>query len=259
MIRLHFLTWGRGEPLILLHGLFGSADNWATVGRNLAERFQVFALDQRNHGQSPHVPEMSYPLLAEDVVDFMDQHKLRRAHLLGHSMGGKTAMSFALRHPNRVGGLIVVDIAPRAYEPRHQKFLQAMLGLRLSDYASRAEIDAALERSIPEKAVRQFLLKSVARQEGGFGWKLNLPALQENYARLNEALQGGGTFGGPALFVTGGLSDYVQAFDHSQIRALFPAADFRSIPGVGHWVHAEAPREFLDRVAKFLADAPRFC
>jgi pimeloyl-ACP methyl ester carboxylesterase len=240
-------------PLVILHGLFGASDNWHTMGRRLGERFEVLALDQRNHGQSPHSPEMDYPIMARDVAEFIQGRGIRRAHVLGHSMGGKTAMELALAFPELVEKLVVVDMAPRAYSPHHGEIFSGLLGLDLAAYQTRAEVEAALAPTIADKAVRQFLLKNLTRgAAGSFQWKLNLKDICANYGRLSEALAPGRAFERPALFIRGGASRYVRDEDERMIRELFPQAEIKTIAGAGHWIHAEAPEEFLRLVSEFL-------
>lgn len=251
-MQLHFQTYGRGEPLIILHGLLGSLDNWHSTSQKLAEHFQVWAVDQRNHGHSPHSPEMSYAIMAEDIRDFMQAHGVARAHLLGHSMGGKTAMQLALLHPKRVTKLIVADIAPRAYSPRHDRMLAGLLALDPAAFASRHEMEAALAPWVADLATRRFLLKNVARAGGGFQWRIGLREIHRNYGRLGAALTGERPFAGPALFLRGEQSDYLRETDLPLIRALFPRAQMRTIPHSGHLLHAENPAAFLEAVMGFL-------
>ena len=168
-MQLHFRSYGDGEPLIILHGLFGSLDNWHSMSVKLAAPFQVFAVDQRNHGASPHSPEMSYPIMADDLEEFLQSQGLARAYVMGHSMGGKTAMQFALRYPHRVERLVVVDIAPRVYSPLHARILEALLALDLASFKTRKQVEDALASAIPELGTRQFLLKNLTRgAEGHF-------------------------------------------------------------------------------------------
>ena len=253
-MQLHFETYGQGLPLIILHGLFGSLDNWKPMSRKLGEYFHVFALDQRNHGRSPHSHEMSYALMVDDLVGFMRANRLRSAHVLGHSMGGKTAMQFALRFPACVEKLVVVDISPGAYPPLHRHILDALSSLDLASFRNRGQMDKALAPSIPESALRQFLLKNVARAPGGaFHWRINLPGIRGNYDRLGAALPvGGAPFDKPALFLRGGESDYLRDQDIVLVRQLFPRAQLRAIPHAGHWVHVHAPEPFLRAVLEFL-------
>jgi pimeloyl-ACP methyl ester carboxylesterase len=240
--------------MILLHGLFGSLNNWHTLAGKLGERYHVYSPDQRNHGQSPHSDAMSYPLLAEDLLEFMRDQGIPPAHVLGHSMGGKTAMEFALQHPGMVDRLIVVDIAPREYESAHDNLLDAMESVDLSRYRSRTEIDRALEKRIPDLRVRQFVLTNLKRRVGGlYEWKVNLPALRSNIAEMGKAQRASAPFSGPTLFLAGGTSQYLRASDRPSILELFPLASFSTIPHAGHWVHADAPEEFLRIVVGFLS------
>jgi esterase len=252
-MQLHFQTWGRGEPLIILHGLFGSLENWQTIGRRLGEHFHVFALDQRNHGQSPHVPGMSYPAMANDVAGFIRGRALGEAHLLGHSMGGKTAMEAALRYPALVRTLIVADIAPRAYAPRHEKILNALLNLPLACFRSRKEMEDALAPAIPNLQVRQFLLKNVVGVAPKFRWRIGLHQVAADYDRLTDPVSAKGTFDKPCLFVRGEHSDYLTEKDFPEIRRHFPQAKLRTIPDTGHWLHAEAPEPFVRELLQFLS------
>ena len=193
--------------------------------------------------------------MAEDLAEFMQTHHLAEAHILGHSMGGKTAMQFAFLYPGYVRRLVVVDIAPRMYAPQHKQILEAMLSLDLAHFTDRKQIEKALEPQIPELALRRFLIKSVARlPSGGFVWKLNLEGINTHYDKLNAKLTWDRPFEKPTLFVRGEKSDYIEESDEALIRRLFPAAEFRTIKGAGHWVHAEAPEVFVDTVLGFLSD-----
>lgn len=250
---LNHKVYGEGPPLIILHGLFGSLENWHYISGQLSDRFQVIAVDQRNHGRSPHHPQMNYRVLAEDIRQLIEQRGIQSANVLGHSMGGKAAMRLTLDHPECVLRLVVVDIAPRQYEPSHRHILEALRGLELSRFQTRLEMDEALAGAIPEPAVRQFLLKSVSRDEHGFRWRMNLEALAANYSEITAGLVAGKSSDIPALFVSGEQSDYIRPEDHALIRGLFPRATFRVIPGAGHWVHAESPAAFLQSVIDFLA------
>ena len=254
MIQLHHTALGSGDPLVVLHGLLGSHQNLLPVCRTFAEHFHVFAIDQRNHGHSPHHDEMRYSAMADDIARFMDRHQLAAAHVLGHSMGGKTAMQFALNHPDRVRRLIVVDMAPRACGPRFAKLLDVLRELRLEDFKSRREADQALAAAVPEESLRLFLLKNLSPDgHGGYRWRINLSGIAGNYNNLREAIHCGVPFAGATLFLLGGDSDYVGESDRAEIHRLFPAAQFTSIAGAGHWVHAEKPVEFGATVLKFLA------
>ena len=253
-MQLHFQTCGHGAPLLILHGLFGSLQNWQTISHGLSEHFQVFAIDQRNHGASPHSPEMNYRVMAEDVLEFLESQSLECASLLGHSLGGKTAMMFSLLYPQRVDKLICADIAPRAYPPYHNQILEALIALDPSAYRNRADVETALAPAIPEKVVRRFLLMNLSHDpNGGCSWKLNLHAIQKNYSRLNEALPVDRACDRPTLFLRGQASDYILDTDWPLIQRLFPRAELATIPAAGHWLHADAPEPFLDAVRNFLA------
>jgi pimeloyl-ACP methyl ester carboxylesterase len=252
-MQLHFQSYGEGPPLIILHGLFGSLENWHSISQKLAADFRVFAVDQRNHGRSAHAADMSYQSMAQDLKEFVTSQQLSEVNLLGHSMGGKTAMSFALNYPDRVERLIVADIAPRAYPPHHSEILTALLSLDLSSFKNRKDMEAHLAPLIPDLATRQFLLKNVKRDSAGaFYWQMNLTAIHRNYDRLNEALSSQQPFAKPTLFIRGDRSDYIRDEDLASIRRLFPKAELYEIPGAGHWVHVDAPEAFLRKVREFL-------
>ncbi len=252
-------AYGSGPPLLILHGLLGSGGNWHTLSRTVfGQAFHVFALDLRNHGRSPHSDVFDYPTMAADVVAFMDRQGLARAHVLGHSMGGKTAMYLATLHPERVDRLVVVDMAPKAYPARHGPILEALQAVRPADYPDRAAIDAALARYLPSVPIRQFLLKNLTLdpETKTYRWQMNLDAIVRHYERLNEALPATAVFEGPALFVRGERSDYILDGDEALITQHFPQARLVTIPGAGHWVHADAPEAFAGAVMEFLQEPP---
>lgn len=244
---------GEGDPLIVVHGLFGSLENLGGVTQRLSDQWQVHALDLRNHGRSPHAETMSYPEMAGDILRYMDQQKLDSASLLGHSMGGKTVMEVALSDPDRVSRLIVADIAPVAYPPHHDAIIDGLTGLDLDAITTRGEADKALATSVEITAVRQFLLKNLLRtDEGGFRWRLNLDAIKRQYASIAAAPTAQGPYAGPTLFIKGGESDYIQDSQRAAVAALFPAAQMRIISGTGHWLHAEKPDIFATLCQRFL-------
>lgn len=248
-------TYGSaGPPLVILHGFLGESGNWHTLARTaFAPHFRVYALDARNHGRSPHTDDFSYEAMAEDVRAFLDAEGLDDAFLLGHSMGGKTAMQFALTHPERTQALVVADMAPHAYPPGHDDILEALNGLDPGRLASRQEADDALTAGIPDWRVRQFLLKNlVARKEGGYRWAFNLPVLTARSSEVARGLEAAVPYAGPALFVRGGTSRYVRDQDVPGIERLFPAAQIVTLPETGHWMHAEAPEAFAGLVLDFL-------
>jgi len=253
MLKLNAKTFGQGPALIVLHGLFGSLDNWVTLARQWAEHFSVFLVDQRNHGRSPHHEEWSYGVMAEDLAHFMEEQGIRQAHLLGHSMGGKTVMRFALDHPERVDHLIVADMGVKPYPPHHRAIIEALQRVDLSQVRSRQEADEQLKAGITEAGIRQFLLKSLGRnEEKQLAWRFNLPVIAQHYEEVLAPIEGHGAFDGPALFLSGGRSPYVKTEDHGLIRAMFPQAQFEVIPEAGHWLHAEAPVAFSRQLLRFL-------
>lgn len=253
-MELHFEASVKGEPLIILHGLFGSLDNWRSISATLSSKFTVFALDQRNHGGSAHAAEMDYLLMAQDVVEFLDKRGFSQSHVLGHSMGGKTAMQLALSYPNRVNKLIVADIAPRPYPPWHEKMITGMLGLDLEHLDSRAQMEAALAPDVPDLPTRRFLLKSVVRKPGnGFAWRMGLEQIQANYLRLTQAVFAGEPFQKPALFIRGAHSDYVLETDFPEIQRLFPQAEIKTLPDAEHLLHIQNPQQFVGLVTEFLS------
>ena len=252
-MQLHFSEFGSGEPLIVLHGLLGSHQNLLPACRKFAEHFHVFALDQRNHGHSPHEDVMNYEVMAQDVIELMDAHQLDTAHVLGHSMGGKTAMQLALHHPARVNKLVVADMSPRTAPPRFDKLLRALGELHVDEFKTRQEADHALAPSVPEQTLRQFVLKNlVPNEQGGYRWRNNLAGITASYSNLREAIHNAIPFTGNACFILGGDSDYVRDADKAEIHQLFPSVQFVTIAGAGHWVHAAKPVEFAEAVMKFL-------
>lgn len=253
-MRLHSERYGAGPPLLILHGLFGSLENWRSLSKAFGQAFTVFALDQRNHGRSPQSAEFTYPAMAEDLREFLADHALPAASLLGHSMGGKTAMQFATTYPELVDKLVVVDIAPRAYPPEHHHILAALSALDLKTLRSRQDADTRLAGAIPDVALRQFLLKNLVRDAAGtFRWRINLDGLRGGYAEILKAVLPHRPFEKPTLFVRGGNSAYIRTEDTALITSLFPHAHIVTIPHAGHWVHADAPQEFVRIVQEFLA------
>ena len=251
-MELHFEVAGHGEPLVILHGLFGSLENWRPMSKRLAQHFKVFALDQRNHGQSPHSLEMDYLLMARDVRDVLGVHALNDSFVLGHSMGGKTAMQLALSYPGLVRKLVVVDMSPRGDSGRHETMIAGMRSLDLPRYQSRKEIETALATAVPDLSTRQFLLKNVARRPvGGFSWKIGLEEIHQNYSNLTKAIDYTAPFTKPAVFIRGETSDYLTQADWPLILRLFPNAALQNIPRAGHLVHVENPDAFFTSVVNF--------
>ncbi len=252
-MELNYKKLGEGQPIIILHGVFGTLDNWQTFGKKLADDgYKVFLVDQRNHGNSPHSDEFSYPAMAEDIKNFIDRHNLRNPVILGHSMGGKAALFFAVTYPELFEKLIVVDIAPKAYPNRHDTIIKAFSAVDIENIQSRNEADEQMQPYIAEMGIRQFLLKNLKRTDSGFAWKLNLSAIRDNLNNIMEGLPADKTTDKPILFVRGGKSDYINDEDEQVIKKQFPNAKTVTVSNAGHWVHAEQPGPLHDAVTGFL-------
>lgn len=250
---LHSLVIGTGEPLIILHGFLGMGDNWKTLANKFGLDYEVHLVDQRNHGRSFHEDDFSYELLVEDLLNYLNHHQLEKVSILGHSMGGKTAMLFAVEHPERIKKLIVADIAPKFYPPHHQYILDALNDVDFKKVSSRTEIDEILRRHIPENGIRQFLLKNVYRvSKNELAYRFNLEVLEENIDEIGVALPPRTFYEGPVLFLKGALSGYITDQDTNLIESHFPDSQIVTIERASHWLHAENPIDFYDNVAEFL-------
>jgi len=256
-VRLAAIDYGAGPPVAILHGLFGSGRNWAGIAQRLAVHRQVIALDLRNHGASPWADTMGYAEMAEDVRATLEALGHRRYALIGHSMGGKSAMLEALGHGEEVERLVVVDIAPVAYKPGLLVYARAMRALDLAAIGRRAEADARLAPFVGDAAARAFLLQNLVFDGGQARWRLNLAAIERAMPGLAgfPPIPPGAAYRGPALFLSGGHSDYLRSEHEPEIRRLFPDARIARIADAGHWLHAEQPQAFLDIVEPFLAGA----
>lgn len=243
---------GAHPPLLVAHGLFGSARNWGAIARRLAHDRQVVTVDMRNHGDSPRSPEHSYLAMAGDLAETVAAHG-GRADVLGHSMGGKAAMMLALTEPSLVNRLVVADIAPVEYGHSQMPYVRAMQAVDLSAVNRRSDADAGLAAHVPEPSLRAFLLQSLAVEEGRARWKLNLEALAAQMPAIMTFPAVQASFGGPTLFLTGARSDYVRPEHWPRIRTLFPAARHETLAAAGHWLHADAPAAFVAAVGGFLA------
>lgn len=242
-----------GEPLIVMHGLFGSARNWQMLVKRFAGRRHVFALDMRNHGGSPWSDEMDYPAMAADVAKFIEDRGWSRAALLGHSMGGKAAMTLALTRPELVSRLIVTDIAPVRYTHTHAPYIVAMQAANLAGASRRHEVDAQLTHAVPVATLRAFLMQNLVMEGGKFAWRINLDAIGGAMdALIGFPDLGAAQYPGPALFIGGGASDYITEAQRPAIYAHFPAARIDIMESAGHWVHAEWPDAFAERVEAFI-------
>lgn len=252
---LYSHSLGKGPDLIILHGLFGSGDNWRSVAKALSERYHVHCLDLPNHGQSPWTDQLDYPTLAAAVSHWIAAKKINHASLIGHSMGGKTAMQLALSGDcNWLQRLVIVDIAPRDYPPHHQDIFAALDAIDLSAFSDRRGVEAALmEHGVHNLGIRQFLLKSLYRNDTGkLAWRFNLTLLQRDYQGIAKAPDFSAPYTGPTLFIKGMDSDYIRRDDQAAIEQRFPNAQAKLIEGAGHWPHAEKTRAFMRILDGFL-------
>ncbi len=251
-MNLFYREYGAGQPIVIMHGIFGSSDNWLTQAKILSEKYRVILVDLRNHGQSPKDDAFDYQVMVSDMEQFMQDLQLKDPIVIGHSMGGKVAMNFAVAHPDKLSRLIVVDISPRPYNLEHYVILDGLNAIPIDTLASRNEADEILVPFVPEADVRQFLLKNLQRKpEGGFAWKLNLPVITKNLPKIGYDLQFKGTFDKPTLFIRGGRSKYVRGEDMARIQEVFPLAQLETLD-TGHWVQAEKPQEFVKVVMDWL-------
>ena len=251
---LHSQILGKGNPFVILHGFLGMSDNWKTLGTRFSESgYQVHLVDQRNHGRSFHSDEFSYEIMVEDLKSYCNEHDLQDIVLLGHSMGGKTAMQFAVTYPEMVSKLIVADIAPKAYPPHHQYILKALSSLDFTKIKTRSEGEDVLSQYIDEESIRLFLLKNLYRKnKTEFGLRLNLPVLTEKIDEVGVALPENSSYKGDVLFLSGEKSGYIERMDEMLIKKHFTNPAIKTISNAGHWLHAENPEEFYDYCMEFL-------
>ena len=266
-MKLFYREFGQGFPLIILHGLYGSSDNWVSVGKELGVHARVILVDQRNHGQSPHFNEHNYNVLSNDLFELFDNLQIEKANLIGHSMGGKVAMHFTIDHPEKISSLVVVDIAPWSYldennssnqlDTEHHQILKGLLSIPINTISTRTEADEKLSYFVKSEKVRQFLLKNLKREnDGSFSWRFNLPVIASNISLLLEGIN-------PAnkeiqskiktLFIKGEQSNYIPNNRLEDIKKIFPESKLVTIANTGHWVHAEKPAAFLMEINLFLS------
>lgn len=265
MAILNFKKYGEGEPIIIMHGLYGSSDNWVSIARALMDNFSVYLLDLRNHGTSPHYERHSYDNMVEDLVNFMDNQQIYSAILMGHSMGGKVAMFFSAAFPERVKKMLVVDISPRTYQiekgdlqfEEHSNILSALAKLDVAAIKDREEAEVFLQKYVRSQQVSQFLLKNLKRDRNKkFYWKINVSVLHKSILNILSGLEDVCNdlqhFKNPTLFIKGGNSNYINDIDKTLIAKLFVNSKVVNIENSSHWVHAEKPVEFLTEVRKFI-------
>ncbi len=253
-VKLNYQTYGEGKPLLILHGLFGSNRNWSAISRKLSNSYQVISIDMRNHGDSAHADSMTYLEMAEDIINLVATLGHTSIYILGHSMGGKTAMALSLLKPSLLERLIVVDISPTKYQTNHDELISAMLSIPVNKLENRTQADNILSQHITEPTLRQFLLQSLIREDTGFNWRINLHAIQQNYANLRDFPEelAGKTFDKPVLFIAGSLSDYIKKEHDNDIAGFFPNATRVIIENANHWVHADSPEKVIKEVSAFL-------
>ena len=240
------------EYLFILHGLFGMLDNWHNMAKKLSTHLNVVTVDQRNHGKSPHSDDMSFELMSEDLAELMDRLNIEKAHIMGHSMGGKAVMRFADLYPEKLEKLIVVDIAPRKYRAGHTAYFNAFNDIDFSQFETRKEADAALAQIESNMGIRQFLLKNLEKADKGYQLKINVKSIEAFYPAMIDALSFQWHINAPTLFVYGANSGYITEQDQVEIEDTFTNVDFVEIEKAGHWVHAEQPLAFFEAVKTFL-------
>jgi len=256
-VKLFFRKTGQGSPLIILHGLFGQSDNWNTLERKFSETMEVFTVDLRNHGLSPHSDVWTYPAMSDDLLELISNEHLTDVTLLGHSMGGKVAMHVALYHPEKIARLIVADMSPRYYPVEQDKVIEGLLSVDLGKITSRKEAEDQLSVHISDQGTRQFLLKNLYRKnENTFAWRFNLDAISKNIATIGSTFSPSSTACTlPSLFLRGEHSNYITEEDIPEIKKLFSKSEIETIAGAGHWLHADKPELFFTAVTGFIERA----
>jgi len=267
-MKLFYRKYGNGPPLIILHGLYGSSDNWVTIAKRLGDSFTVYLPDQRNHGQSPHSEVHNYDSMRDDLLELVTDLSLKRFFLAGHSMGGKTAISFALKWPEMLNGLLIADISPFTNETgrhsvysQHFTILNAILSFDLHKISTRREAETVLLEKIPSKKVRELILKNLQRiSDNTFTWKLNTSSLLKNLDKIMEEIELKTDYsqqisGFPIIFLKGGDSDYIPSGDFRDIQKVFPAAEIIEVHGAGHWIQVDRPDEVIKNIKRLLEDS----
>lgn len=258
MANLSYEILGAGEPLLILHGLFGSRRNWMSLAKPLSEFARVIAVDLRNHGDSEHAATMSFPEMAEDVAQLANRLGLEQVNIIGHSMGGKVAMVFALKYPARTRRLMVLDVAPVQYDSDFERYIDAMRSVPLDRIRTRKEAEDHLASTVSDMTLRQFLLHNLVREGDRFRWRLNLQGIRGELDRIAgfPPLAAGTSYAGPSVFLAGDRSEYLQPAHEPVIRHYFPAAELSVIENAGHWLHADQPVAVLDGVRTLLLNPP---
>ncbi|MBN1251441.1 MAG: alpha/beta fold hydrolase [Bacteroidales bacterium] len=265
-MNLFFQKFGKGIPIVIVHGLFGSSDNWLNIAKELSNNFEVYIIDQRNHGKSPHNEEFNYDILVSDLLEFMDNQNLISVILIGHSLGGKTVMHFAKSYPKRIIDLIVIDIAPKSYlfslsekseRINHKKIIESLMAVNLQGIEKRKDIEEKLSENIKEIRLRQFLLKNIRRKaDNSFYWTLNINSIYNNLEKLMEGVNykdfDNMKISIPTMFVRGADSDYILNQDIEKIKTIFIESNIVTIDDAGHWLHAEQPKKLIKIITDFI-------
>jgi pimeloyl-ACP methyl ester carboxylesterase len=253
-MQLNFKKLGSGEALIILHGFMGSLDNWQSLAIEFAKSYEVYLIDARNHGKSPHTATHSIAVMVEDLFDFLHQQQISKANIIGHSMGGKVAMQFAVNYSNCVNKLVIADIAAKKYGRGHDDVFEALYAIDLTKIQTRKQAEEAMLPHVSEFGTRQFLLKNLERLENGtYQWKMNLDVLHRDYEEITLEVKTNKPITIPVLFLKGELSRYIKHEDWDQIQSIFPKAELKEISKAGHWLHADNPKEFYEKVIAFLS------
>jgi pimeloyl-ACP methyl ester carboxylesterase len=254
-MQLFSRIYGEGEPLIILHGLFGMGDNWITLAKKFAENFEVHVVDQRNHGKSFHSENWDYDFMVKDLEKYFEDKNIDKAYILGHSMGGKTAMNFACIHPDKVKKLIVADIAPKYYPVHHQKIIEALISVNFDIVQSRKDVEVQLSKFINDYSIKQFLMKGLYWiEKGKLAFRYNIKVIQTNIENVGKALDPNLIFNGETLFLRGVNSNYILDEDIDQIFEHFHHCKLVDIENAGHWLHAENPKDFYKEIMKFILE-----
>ena len=254
-MNLNFKEYGSGEPVIILHGLLGMLDNWHSFAKKLSSEFWVFSVDQRNHGKSFHSREFNYDLLADDLFQFMEQNYIPKAHLIGHSMGGKSILNFLAKYPDKVNKSVIIDISPKLYSGGHEPIFEALLSLPIDEVQSRMQATEMLLKSLPNQGTVNFLLKNLDRITGNkFGWKANIDALHNNYESIKSEILFSEKVESPTLFIDAERSDYITTSDIELIDNNFDDYLIETINDSGHWVHVDQPDILLNKISAFLSN-----
>ncbi len=254
-MKLNYKKFGSGKPVFILHGMFGMLDNWQVFAKKLAERYEVITVDLRNHGKSPHSPLFDYSYMADDILELMQNIGCDKCSFIGHSMGGKLAMTIALDNPPLVDKLIILDIGTKKYPKNHIFLLDILCNINIDRYSNRLELEHELKSVIEDSRLRQFIMKNIKRDSNGvFSWKMNLEVIKDNYDKIIKEISSEVSYQSDVLFVKGGQSNYILNNDFEEIKELFPKATLTTIDNAGHWIHADEGKKLFDIITNYLGN-----